>query len=50
MERAISNPICTRCTNTYRTINGLACKVLRRLVEYTEQPPCEIEHFETSNQ
>lgn len=39
-----------RCTNTYRTINGLACKVLRRLVEYTEQPPCDIEHFENSNQ
>lgn len=50
MAGTISNPICMRCTNTYRTINGLACKVLRRLVEYTEQPPCDIEHFETSNQ
>lgn len=50
MAGTISNPICMRCTNTYRTINGLACKVLRRLVEYTEQAPCDIEHFETQNQ
>lgn len=50
MARTISNPICTRCTNTYRTVNGLACKVLRRLVEYKEQPPFDIEHFEIQNQ
>ncbi|WP_290055008.1 hypothetical protein [uncultured Muribaculum sp.] len=45
----MSNPNCRNCANTVKTVNGLYCRILKRLVEHcADNPPCKVSTIKIS--